>query len=203
MPTLQEIAIDRLSQLGKGAVEVTSGTPLERTFVRDIVEGRKRTVRADKLFPLADALQLDPIALAHNQMVAATDQLAVPVISMVSAGGLRDQPGIMPEDVERWIRVGDLPAKGDWVAMGLEGDSMNRIAPDGSTILVNRADDTLIPGRFYVFVLETGEATFKRWMTDPARLQPYTDNPEHYAIVLSDQTAPYVFGRARRVLTDI
>ncbi|RWB29621.1 MAG: transcriptional regulator [Mesorhizobium sp.] len=125
----------------------------------------------------------------------------VPVISMVSAGNLRDQPGVTSSDIERWIHVADVPA-GDWIALGVDGDSMNRIAPDGSTILVNRADDRLIDGKYYVFSLGGGEATFKRYKREPKPLlQPFSTNPDHVSIPATDDL--YVFGRARRVITDL
>lgn len=124
----------------------------------------------------------------------------VPVISLVSAGNLRDQPGVTASDIERWITVADLPA-GDWIALGVDGDSMNRVAPDGSTILVNRADDKLLDGKFYVFSLGGGAATFKRYKRNPEMIQPYSTNPDHLPFPISDDL--YVFGRARRVITDL
>ncbi len=124
----------------------------------------------------------------------------VPVLSMVSAGNLRDQPGVTASDIERWIKVADLPA-GDWLALIVEGDSMDRIAPDGSTLLVNRADERLIDGRYYVFSHGGGAATFKRYRRNPERLQPFSTNPDHVSIPVEGEL--YVFGRARRVLVDI
>lgn len=126
----------------------------------------------------------------------------VPLISMVSAGNLRDQPGITAADVERWLQVADLPA-GEWIALGVEGDSMNRVAPDGCTILVNRADDRLLDGKYYVFSLAGGEATFKRYRREPVEiLQPFSTNPDHTSIPVAGNDL-YVFGRARRVITDL
>lgn len=125
----------------------------------------------------------------------------VPLISMVSASNLREQPGVTEADIERWIEVADLPA-GDWLALGVDGDSMNRVAPHGSTIIVNRADDRLLDGKYYVFSLMGGAATFKRYKRDPQSLQPYSTNPDHMSIPVSDNEL-YVFGRVRRVITDI
>lgn len=124
----------------------------------------------------------------------------VPLLSLVSASNLRDQPTITETDIERWIKVADLPT-GDWFALGVDGDSMNRIAPDGSVILVNRADHRLVDSRFYVFSAETGAATFKQYKRKPDRLQPYSTNPEHFSIPASDGI--YVVGRVRRVITDV
>lgn len=66
---LKEIVIERLNQLGLGAVEAATAAGIERTFIRDIVEDKKKSVRADKLPVLAAALKLDPSALAAGTLV--------------------------------------------------------------------------------------------------------------------------------------
>lgn len=130
------------------------------------------------------------------------EDVNVPVLSMVSAGNLRDQPTVTEEDILRWIKVSDLP-RGEWVALVVEGDSMDRVAPPGSTILVNRSDDRLIDGRFYVFSLDNGAATFKQYRTSPfEHLRPYSTNLDHMTTPV-DGHELYVFGRARRVINDI
>ena len=60
MKTLKDIVAKRLSELGLGAVEAATRAGLERTYIRDIVEGRKATVRANKIAALATALELSP-----------------------------------------------------------------------------------------------------------------------------------------------
>jgi SOS-response transcriptional repressor LexA len=125
----------------------------------------------------------------------------VPLLSRVAAGNLRLQHGIEPHDVERYIKVGELP-KGDWIALEVDGDSMDRIAPDGAILLVDRADDKLLDGRYYVFSLGGGEATFKRYRRSPPRMQPFSTNPDHMSIP-ADNDDLYVIGRAKRVIHDI
>jgi hypothetical protein len=69
MPSLKEIVENRLSELGLGPVEAAVHGGIERTFIRDIVEGKKKSVRSDKMAALARALRLDAAALARNEMV--------------------------------------------------------------------------------------------------------------------------------------
>ncbi|MCM2293063.1 LexA family transcriptional regulator [Allorhizobium sp. BGMRC 0089] len=129
----------------------------------------------------------------------------VPLVSMVSATNLRDQDGVSEHEIIRRIKVGELP-KGDWVALQVEGDSMNRIAPDGAIILVDRSDDVLLDGRYYVFVLDGGAATFKMYRRAsngyPNRMVPYSTNPDHMAIP-ADRDDLYVFGRVKRIIQDV
>lgn len=138
--------------------------------------------------------------LFDGEAVNNLDSYTVPLLSMVSAGNLREQEGVVKSDISRYLRVSDLP-KGNWVAFQVDGDSMDRIAPDGSIILVDRADDRLIDGRYYIFSHEGGAATFKRYRRTPERLQPFSTNPDHTSIVVDGDL--YVFGRVRRVIHDV
>lgn len=127
---------------------------------------------------------------------------SVPFLSWVSAGNLRKADGVTSADIERYVPVANLP-RGDWVALKVEGDSMDRIAPDQSVIIVNRADDTLVDSRFYVFVLEGGDATFKQFRRQPRPvLRPFSSNLDHLATPVEDDEF-FVFGRVRRVITDL
>ena len=130
------------------------------------------------------------------------EEYRIPMVSMVSAGHLKRQEAVTPTDVEKWIRLSDLPS-GDWIALTVEGTSMDRIAPEGSTLIVNRADDVLIDGKYYVFALGGGEATFKTYRRNPERLQPFSTNPDHMSIPVTDDTDLYVFGRVRRVIQEV
>ncbi|MDW6020283.1 hypothetical protein SAZ10_00740 [Mesorhizobium sp. BAC0120] len=59
----------RLEELNMGPIAAANAGGIERTFIRDIIEGKKRSVRSDKLEGLARALHLDAAALARNEMV--------------------------------------------------------------------------------------------------------------------------------------
>ena len=128
--------------------------------------------------------------------------IQVPLVSWVSAGHLKRTEGVTMADVDRYVPIANLP-RGDWMALEVQGDSMNRIAPEGSIIVLNRADDVLISDRFYVFALDDGSTTFKQYRREPRpNLRPYSTNLDHMAIPVQDGEF-YVVGRVRRVITDI
>ena len=133
---------------------------------------------------------------------SASDTISVPLLAKISAGLFRSQDGVSPADIDRHIKVTGLP-KGDWFALTVDGDSMNRTAPNGSVIIVNRAEDVLLDRAFYVFSLDDGEATFKRFSRDPEPiLMPYSFSPDYPSITVGNRDL-YVFGRVRRVITDL
>lgn len=127
-----------------------------------------------------------------------------PVVSWVSAGRLAMQEGVRKLDVRRYVHLADLP-KGDWIVLEVQGDSMDRIAPDGSFICVNLADQRTVNDKFYVFSTPEGEATFKRYRSGAAgstpRLQPFSTNPDHETIYMVE--GMLVLGRVGRVINDL
>lgn len=115
----------------------------------------------------------------------------IPIVSWVSAGHLlRDDVSQLSE---KTIRIPDLP-KGDWIALEVVGDSMNRISPPESIICVNRKDRKLVGNACYVIADEEGNATYKRYRPNPMRFEPVSTNPAHEPIF--PEREPVIVGRA-------
>lgn len=123
----------------------------------------------------------------------------VPLVSWVSAGKMADSSVAMPGDVPL-LAFADL-GRGDFFALRVSGDSMDRISPDGSTIIVNRADRQLVAGKCFVFSLK-GETTYKMWRSDPQYLDPYSTNPANKPIFFKASQMSVV-GRVRRTVLDL
>lgn len=123
-----------------------------------------------------------------------------PLLSWVSAGRLSES--VPTPDADQQVAVGDLPA-GDYIALTVRGDSMDRCSPEGSIILVNRRDQTLQRGKPYVFSVR-GEATFKLWEPgEPGYLAPYSTNPTNRPIFIKRKRDLFVVGRVKRTILDL
>ncbi len=116
----------------------------------------------------------------------------IPILTTVSAGAL--QRDDVSDEAKGTVTVGQLPI-GDWIALEVSGDSMDRISPPTSIIVVNRADKTLVPNGCYVIADENGDATYKRYRPAPDRFEPVSTNAELEAI-FPDNT-PTIIGRVR------
>jgi len=162
------------------------------------IENGKRNLSVKNLAAIADAL-----GVAQSEILAAPADVVVqhvPLVSWVSAGRLWAHEPVEAKDITTTLSVAGL-GRGDWIALTIDGDSINRIAPSGAIVFVNRADTHLISGKFYVFSYDSGEATIKRFRSNPDRLEPYSTNPEHDTIF--PESGLRVIGRARRVIIDI
>jgi SOS-response transcriptional repressor LexA len=173
------------------------GRSIDRAAVNKMMvdqTGRKpRKVSVDEL------LAIEEITGFPAPLEAKIKGVSVPVLSWVSAGRLAAADGMTPADIERWMTVAELP-DGDWIALAVSGDSMDRVAPGGSTIIVNRRERQLVPGGYFVIETEEG-ATFKLYRVRPQRFEPFSTNPSHETLFPEGRVR--VVGRVRRVITEL
>lgn len=137
----------------------------------------------------------------HDDLPRSTAAQPVKLISWVSAGQLVDQPSIDSFDDFPTIYAADLPP-GRWIALRVDGTSMNKLSPPESIVIVNLDDTRLVPGRCYVVADETGAATYKAY--DPSaepQFQPrsYIENTPAPDFV----GAVRVLGRVHRTMLDM
>lgn len=205
----------RLRELDKGAVEAAQGVRgLERNYIRDLIEGKKESFSQAKAPLVAQALDWT-MAELQGALKGATilhiaghgtheeEILKIPLLDKVAAGKLRSPTSQIPIEDVPLLAFADL-GRGDFFALTVEGDSMDRISPDGSIIVVNQADRTLVAGRPYV-ISRRGEATFKLWRSDPPRFAPYSVNPVHEPIFVKSKADAerMVVGRVKRTVLDL
>lgn len=189
----------RLSDLKLSAREASIRTTGKPDFLRPVLDGARP--RSDNLKKLAAVLQTTTDWLltgsgSHNQQ----DQPAVvPLISWISAGRM-SFPDIS-DDIIRMITEGNLDQNGDWIALKVVGDSMDRISPPDSIIFVDRSDKTLVPNACYVISTDGGEATYKRFRPNPMRFEPVSTNPSHEPIY--PMREPLIVGRVKKTILDM
>jgi SOS-response transcriptional repressor LexA len=131
-----------------------------------------------------------------------SDVIRVPVLSWVSAGKFRDVAQPLPLSKVPLLAFSDL-GSGDFFALRVEGDSMDRISPEGSIIIVDRSDQTLVRGKPYVFSLR-GDTTYKLWETGEVDyLRPNSTNGGNAPIFPKKDEDLAVVGRVRRTMLDL
>lgn len=86
-------------------------------------------------------------------------------------------------------------------ALKVRGDSMDKVAKDGATIVIDPTDFDLFEKRLFVVRNEDGEVTFKQYLERPARLVPCSKNPAHKPIPVTDKGYEIV-GRVIKIILD-
>lgn len=162
-------------------------------------KGRTR----DRILDLArrHGLVPDPSAAQSRKSAGAAKFASVPVVSWVSAGQLADTGGDTHIQEAQRIAVSGL-GDGDFFAVRVQGTSMDRISPEKSLIVVNRAEKALHDGKPYIFAIR-GETTYKLWRASPPRLEPFSTDPSHEPIFLDKRQKALVIGRVRRSILEL
>lgn len=116
--------------------------------------------------------------------------------------------------------VGSIPA-GDWqeaiqhplgavwywrggpntFALIVEGDSLNNIISPGAHVAIDPDERELTSRKVYAVADAEWNTTLKRFLADPARLEPDSTNPAHKSIILGRDEL-HVIGRALDILKD-
>ena len=168
-------------------------------LISQLERGENLTTR--KLPQIARALGVQPHAIDESYSLdpAAGSAHSVRLISWVSAGALTSPDAeIDTEDAPIILEPG-LDPNGDWIALRVDGDSMNRISPHNSVIFVNRRERQLVPNACYIIGDGNGGATYKRYRP-PNIWEPVSTNPAHKPIVLSPGEDPDIIGRVRKTV---
>lgn len=112
----------------------------------------------------------------------APDLVNVPIIGFTSAGNWREAVtmplGHMP-----------IPAKQAGArafVVQVQGDSMDRMFPDGSYVVIDPDQKELRAGSCYLLQNGDHEATLKCYQRDPARFVPMSHNDQHKPFAVSE-----------------
>lgn len=125
-------------------------------------------------------------------------QHQLPIVGIVSAGAWRE--GF--ETIMGYMPSPDSSLSKDAFVVVIEGDSMDRIASEGESIVIEPRDRQLIDGKFYLIRNGDGEMTFKQYRESPARLEPCSTNSAHQTIYPGQEVFE-VIGRARNKVTSL
>jgi repressor LexA len=108
-------------------------------------------------------------------------ELSIPVYGRIFAGA----PQGLEEDIEGEFSVPPeiIEEYGieNLLALKVSGDSMNKVVPEGTTIVVNTKYEPIINGHIYAVITDDNEGTLKRVFQYPHRIrfEPDSYNKEH------------------------
>lgn len=204
--TLKDRVSSRLHSLGINPFEASRRGGLERNFVNDILNLRKKTVLGNNLKKLAKALECTESDLLSDRtftpISAVRGARRIPIIGMAEAGAFREMSGFddVPDDDLPHISApaSRLYPDATHFAVEVRGDSMNAARPtpilDGMIALcvdVASADIPIESGKIYAVRQtrdggQTYELTIKRAKVFRTRIElhPESSNPKHEKLTI-------------------
>lgn len=144
--------------------------------------------------------------MAERLGILTTDPgaLRVPIISWVQAGVMVTPDSVQEVADAPTILAPDLDPAGSWIALRVEGASMDRISPPGSIIFANLRDTRLVPnGCYVIYDQDDGSASYKRFRPNPDRWEPVSTSPHFEPLYIGIGPGPQVIGRVRRSLINM
>lgn len=189
---IKQLLEDRGISISKFAesINVPKNT-LYSAFEKGLANSKLTTI-----IPLAEALDIDPIGIYYGRLTPRTDasrSVPVPLFGSIAAG-----TPIEPTMADDLFPIpATLHAKYPRAFMlHVEGNSMNRVLPNGSYALIDPRDDVESSGSLYAVTVGENAATVKRVriLDNGLELQPDSDDPTIHPIVFdrADESAPDV-----------
>lgn len=212
--SLRERVLARLEALGLGPIEAATKGKLERTYIRDITEGRKQTVTMKMMPRLAAALHTtpaylqgdtddpeipSPLSTSESDLTQVRQRLVtVPKVGRTEAGEFREVLEFDDDEREFIVeRPDDEFPNARMTAFEVAGDSMNAAEPPimpGSVIVCVNFDDTglpLIDGMIVVIERTRNGGLTREWsvkevetFADKVVYHPRSTNKKHKPIVV-------------------
>lgn len=179
--TLEDLA-EKVSRITGKNTHFTTIAKIERS-------GQK--IAVDWIIVLAEALGV------HVQELMAEPNREpvrmVPILGGIAAGNWREA---ISEEHSEYLPIPTSAAGPNAFGLRPIGDSMNNLVNDRTVLVVDPDQFDLLDGKLYAVMNGDGYTTFKRYRSDPPRLEPDSSNPEHKAIMIGRE--PFtVIGRVQ------
>lgn len=173
--------------------------------LRNFLSGRSNTISIETLEKLTAAVDKSHADFLSelfdtNKCHIPVDRIVhVPLLSWVEAGAFSEVVGTPPADVgDEGVAV--VSSRETLIAVRIRGNSINRVAPDGSIAVIDYQDTDLVNGKLYGIMNGDNEGTVKRYFANPDRFEPDSTEP-HQTIFAADHDIQVV-GRVIQTTTE-
>jgi transcriptional regulator with XRE-family HTH domain len=195
---------ERLEATGLGAREAARLAGLNPDAIRNIrrgVDGERPGavgVSTRTLAALAPVLGVTSAWLLEGSTEVESGTL--PFVDWADVGDYLD-PGWAFDGARRLSeQFGNWPA--GYFATRAPDEAINRLAPMGAYLIVDRSDRKLVEGLCYLGVLD-GQPLFRKWAAEPDRAEPFSTDPTFKTIFLSGKRRWEIIGRVRRAILEL
>lgn len=200
---MMELGIPSIRDLEKIAQTFQKNPELSnRDTVRNLLAGRTKTMRSEKLEPLAKALQTTVEKLVERDVFDRTNCVFLPKydlhLSADSSTFPKGEPvlGHIPFD-KGWIEKSVAGNTENLIAMEMSGDSMEPLIRSGDVVVLNLSDTDIVDGSVYGIIVNES-VVLKRIFSTPDGMEIRSENPIHltWNIKKDDIENLQIIGRA-------
>lgn len=202
----------RMNELGMNPAQVSKAAGFAPTFVRDLIEGRKKSVRADSLKSIAEVLGVTPEwlngagalqrsggAIEPNR---STDEIqTIPIFDIDASAGhgtFAEDGGVLgyqPFRSQQLTRLTSSPLSRLAVIM-VRGDSMDPTLANQDHVLVDTTVNRVGRDGIYILALEDELLVKRCWVDlDTGAIVVKSDNPQYGTQTVTDKDRLDIKGR--------
>lgn len=138
------------------------------------LEMETRSLKIDVLEKIADAL-----GVSLSELIFKAHPFPyrhVPIRGVVNAG----EPMMTFDDLTEYETVAFDTERGDFFALKVQGHSMDKVAPDGSTIIIDpKQTDPQALHKQAIVAIQDGEVLFKMWDNSLKLFQPKSTRDDY------------------------
>lgn len=203
MVDLRDRIKSRLQDIRKSARRASLDGGLTPDAIRNVLRSKSHNPRRDTLQGIACGLEWSLEELLELPSAGHMDPIEtpirrVPLISWTQAANF-SEPAVpsLTSDAKDQIAVAN--SRTTLFALHVVDSAMTRVAPEGSIVIVDYGDKSLVPGRCYI-VRHGNQAIFRRYRTDPVRLEPDSTDPHETIFIGHDME---VVGRVLQVINNL
>jgi SOS-response transcriptional repressor LexA len=164
----------RMAALGLSVRELAERAGMDENKLTKSLGKTRRKITVEEMEGIKAALSAGAGGVEHQPIGS------IPIIGQVAAGNWRQ--AVQRSMVAMPRPDPSIPPQA--FALKIEGDSMDLLVEEGGVVVVDPQDKDLFEGRYYVITNGDGEATFKQYKSNPARLVPCSSNPAHKEIAI-------------------
>ena len=181
MPKLTDRIEGRLNELGKSARRASLEGGLTQDAIRNILREKSKNPRRDTLEGIARGLEWNLDDLLQNKNSDSIDRSktpiqSVPIISWIDAESLLTLKPKYCILEKAKVYVPTVYRRNTLVALPVLNYFKERVAPEGSLIIVDYYEKNLISNGYFV-VRHKGNTFFRKFENKPRRLEPDCSYP--------------------------
>lgn len=158
---------EALKAQGVTQKEIALSLGIAQSAVSNIITGRRQ-------LKYEEAMRLRKLLKGMTRQTA----FEIPIIGMSGAGRWVEAVEQSDSSITLPAHIGGEDTKASF-AVEVLGDSMDILMPEGTFAVIDTSQTELFSGRTYLLMNPDGEATIKRYRSDPARFEPVSNNPDY------------------------
>lgn len=181
---MKNIISEKRKELGLTMKDLSKMVNVSEATISRWESGNIANMRRDKISLLANALKISPTDLINgNDNFSCSSGVKIPVLGFIRAG----LPLTATENIIDYEEISEEMARnGEYFGLKIKGDSMSPRFVEGDVVIV-RKQETVDNGEIAIIMVNSDEATVKKFYKTATGVQLIATNPNYPAMTFTPE----------------